>query len=414
MTKVASRFRPYGTTIFAEMTTLANKHGAVNLSQGFPDFDGPEFIKRAADAAMERGQNQYGRMQGVPELNAAIVERWKRQTGMDIDGETQVTVTAGCTEALAATFLGLLEPGDEVILFEPYYDCYHADATMAGGRVRAVSLRPGGPPMTKGKGASGKSEGGFWAPGEFAFDPAELRAAFNERTRMIVVNSPHNPTGKVFTREELTLIAELCVEHDVIAITDEVYERLVFDADRPHLHLASFPGMADRTVTLSSLGKTYSLTGWKIGWAIGSPELTKAVRSAHQFLTFCAAVPLQHGAAAAIREGEREVEGLVKHLRGARDYLGKALAEIGFSVYKPSGTYFIMADHSEVGKRLGINSPDDVEFCRRLTTQVGVAAIPPSGFYDRPELGKPLARFAFCKRMETLEAAVERLRKLAR
>jgi aspartate/methionine/tyrosine aminotransferase len=396
------------------MTALANKHGAVNLSQGFPDFDGPEFIKRAADAAMERGQNQYGRMQGVPELNAALVDRWKRQTGMDIDGETQVTVAAGCTEALAATFLGLIEPGDEVILFEPYYDCYHADATVAGGKIRAVSLRPAKPHMANRKAPNGKAGDEFWAPAEFTFDPDELRAAFNGRTRAIVVNSPHNPTGKVFTREELSLIAELCVKHNVVAITDEVYERLVFEPDRPHVPLASLPGMADRTVTLSSLGKTYSLTGWKIGWAIASPDLTRAVRAAHQFLTFCAAVPLQHGAAAAIRDGEREVQQLVEHLWAARDFLGRALAEIGFTVYKPAGTYFIMADHTEVGHRLGVSPADDVEFCKRLTTEIGVAAIPPSGFYDHPELGKPLARFAFCKRMETLRAGVERLRKLAR
>jgi N-succinyldiaminopimelate aminotransferase len=217
----------------------------------------------------------------------------------------------------------------------------------------------------------------------------------------------------VFSREELSLIAELCVKHDVIAVTDEVYERLTFERARPHIHLASLPGMADRTVTLSSLGKSYSLTGWKIGWAMASPELTKAVRAAHQFLTFCAAVPLQHGAAAAIREGEQEAAALASRLREARDYLGAALARIGFTVFRPDGTYFIMVGHAEVGRRLGIEKPDDVEFCKRLTSQVGVAAIPPSGFYDHPEFGRPLARFAFCKRMETLEAAVQRLGKLA-
>ena len=412
MSRVAARFRPYGTTIFAEMTALANQHGAVNLSQGFPDFDGPEFIKAAAHDAMARGQNQYGRMQGVPELNAALVERWKRQTGMEIDGEAQVTVTAGCTEALAAAFLGLVEPGDEVILFEPYYDCYHVGVAMAGGRVRAVGLRPQRHMDTALHGHM-LPNGQCWAEEEFLFDPEELRRAFTDRTRAIVVNTPHNPTGKVFSREELGLIAELCAEHDVVAITDEVYERLVFEEERPHVHLAALPGMAERTVTLSSMGKTYSLTGWKIGWAIASPELTRAVRAAHQFLTFCAAVPLQHGAAAAIRGGEREVGGLVAMLREGRDYLGGALARIGFTVYKPAGTYFIMVDHAEVGKRLGIEKADDVEFCKRLTTRVGVAAIPPSGFYDHPEFGRPLARFAFCKKMETLRAAVERLEKLA-
>lgn len=400
MTQVAARFRPYGTTIFAEMTALANRHSAVNLSQGFPDFDGPEFIKAAASEAMARGQNQYGRMQGVPELNAALVARWKRQTGLDIDGEAQVTVTAGCTEALAAAFLGLVNPGEEVILFEPYYDCYHAGATMAGATVKAVTLRPPG--------------SGADSDASFTFDPGELRRAFTKKTRLIVVNTPHNPTGKVYSREELSLIAELCVKHNALAITDEVYERLTFDPAMPHLHLATFPGMAERTLTLSSLGKTYSLTGWKIGWAIAPPELSKAVRAAHQFLTFCAAVPLQHGAAAAIARGESEVQDLVDRLRAGRDFLGGALSKLGFRVFRPAGTYFIMVDHTDISRRLGIDPVNDVEFCRKLTAEIGVAAIPPSFFYDNPANGRALARFAFCKRAETLRAAVERLGALAK
>lgn len=395
MTQTAARFRPYGTTIFAEMTTLANRHGAVNLAQGFPDFDGPDLAKSAAARAMSDGHNQYGRMQGVPELNAAIVARWKSSSGQDIDGESQVTVTAGCTEALAASFLGLVNPGDEVILFEPYYDCYHVGATMAGGRVRAVTLRPD-------------------AQGTFSFDPDQLRHAFTDKTRLIVLNTPHNPTGKVFTRQELALIAELCVKHNTLALTDEVYERLTFDPALPHVHLATFPGMAERTVTLSSLGKTYSLTGWKIGWAIAPPELTRAVRAAHQFLTFCAAVPLQHGAAAALNQGESEVAALVARLRSARDFLAPALSSLGFRVFHPAGTYFIMVDHTDVSRRLGINPVSDVDFCRKLTADIGVAAIPPSFFYDNPDHGRPLARFAFCKRPETLQRAVERLEKLRR
>jgi L-glutamine---4-(methylsulfanyl)-2-oxobutanoate aminotransferase len=389
----ASRFRPYGTTIFAEMTALANRHGAINLAQGFPDFDGPEFVKSAAAAAMACGHNQYARMQGVPDLNAAIVERWKSRTGQDIDGESQVTVTSGCTEALAATFLGLIEPGDEVILFEPYYDCYHVGVAMAGGTVRCVTLR-----------AEGTT---------FRFDPDELRRAFTGNTRAIVVNTPHNPTGKVFSREELSQIAALCVEHDAVAITDEVYEELTFEPSLPHIHIATLPGMAQRTITLSSLGKTFSLTGWKIGWAVASPELTSAVRSAHQFLVFCSSAPLQHGAAAALRKGAQYIAGLREQLSNARDYLGAALEEIGFLVYRPAGTYFIMVDHAEVGRRMGISEPDDAAFCRRLTQEVGVAAIPPTPFYDHPEHGRRLARFAFCKRMETLEEAVRRLRRLA-
>jgi aspartate/methionine/tyrosine aminotransferase len=398
MPPIASRFRPYGTTIFAEMTALANKHSAVNLAQGFPDFDGPDFVKQAAAAAMAAGHNQYARMQGVPELNAAIVERWRARTGQAIDGESQVTVTSGCTEALAATFLGLIEPGDEVILFEPYYDCYHVGVTMSGGTVRAVTLRPSEP---------GRPGAGF------TFDPAELRAAFTPRTKALVLNTPHNPTGKVFSREELTLIADLCNRHNIVAITDEVYEELTFDPAQPHISLAALPGMPDRTITLSSLGKTFSLTGWKIGWAVASPELTRALRSAHQFLVFCSSAPLQHGAAAALRDGAGYIGELRSQLRDGRDYLGRALERLGFGVYWPAGTYFIMVDYAEVGRRMGMKVPDDVAFCRRLTEEIGVAAIPPSPFYETPANGRRLARFAFCKKTATLEEAVTRLGRLA-
>ena len=397
MSLIARRFEPFGLTIFAEMTALANKHGAVNLAQGFPDFDGPAEIKAAAIEAMNTGKNQYARMQGVPELNAAIVARWKQQTGQEIDGETQVTVTSGCTEALAATFLGLINPGDEVILFEPYYDCYQAGVAMAGGATKVVTLRtPSGPDQP------------------FTFDPDQLRRAVTNKTRAIVINTPNNPTGKVFSREELSIIAEVCVRHNLIAITDEVYERLTFDPKLPHISIATLPGMADRTITLSSLGKTFSLTGWKIGWAIASRELTQAVRSSHQFLTFCSGTPLQHGAALALTRGEPHVKQLVQELTSARDFLGKALAELGFKVFWPAGTYFIVVDHTEVSRRMGIDPADDVAFCRKLTTDIGVAAIPPSGFYDNKQWGRPLARFAFCKRPETMRAAVERLGKLTR
>ncbi len=397
MSLIATRLKPFGLTIFAEMTALANKHGAVNLAQGFPDFDGPDPIKAAATAAMARGQNQYARMQGVPELNSAIVSRWKSQTGMDVDGETQVTVTSGCTEALAATFLGLINPGDEVIFFEPYYDCYQAGIAMAGGTPKVVTLRT--PTSTT-------------AP--FTFDDDQLRRAVTNKTRAIVINTPNNPTGKVFSRAELQTIADLCIKHNLIAITDEVYEKLLFDPKLPHISIASLPGMADRTITLSSLGKTYSLTGWKIGWAIASRELTQVVRAAHQFLTFCSSTPLQHGAAAALTHGEPHIAALVKDLAAGREYLGKSLELLGFKVFWPAGTYFIMADHSQVSRRMGIDPVDDAAFCRKLTADVGVAAIPPAGFYDNKQWGRPLARFAFCKKMETLKSAVERLQKLAR
>lgn len=368
------------------MTRLAAEHKAVNLSQGFPDFDGPEFVKAAAVEALAAGHNQYARSFGAPVLNEAIAGAWKGTTGLSVDPAAEVTVTSGCTEALAATFLGLINPGDGVILFEPYYDSYRAGVAMAGGVPRFVTLRP---PET--------------GEGEFAFDPDELRRAFAAGAKAILVNTPHNPTGKVFTREELGLIAELCIKHDAIAITDEVYEKLVFEAGRPHISLASLPGMAERTVTLSSLGKTFSLTGWKIGWAVAPPRLTAGVRSAHQFLTFATATPLQHAAAVAITRGGDYIASLVKQYRESRDFLGAALARLGFRVFTPDGTYFIMADHS------GFGFADDVEFCTHLTKNVGVAAIPPSVFYDKPADGKRLARFAFCKKRETLEEAVRRM-----
>lgn len=390
--RVSERFAPFGTTIFAEMTRLAQQHGAVNLSQGFPDFDGPPFVREAAARATTGGDasvNQYARMQGLPALNEAIAGAWTARTGLACDGTSEVTVTAGCTEGLAATFLGLLNAGDEVVMFEPFYDSYRACAAMAGAEVKFVPLRPG-----------------LGANAGFGFDEGALRAAFTEKTRAILVNTPHNPTGKVFTREELETIARLCVERDVIAITDEVYERLVFERNRPHISLATLPGMAERTVTLSSLGKTFSLTGWKIGWAIAPAGLSAGVRAAHQFLTFAVATPLQHAAAEALANGEEYVRGLVEEYRGSRDFLAGALERVGLRVFPTEGTYFIMADHSALGFE------DDVAFCRHLTAEVGVAAIPPSAFYSHKELGKHLVRFAFCKRRETLEEAAKRLQRL--
>lgn len=387
--QTADRLAPFGATIFAEMTRLANEHGAVNLSQGFPDFDGPGFMKHAAAEAMQAGRNQYARPMGEPALNEAIAAAWRARTGVEIDPTANVTVTAGCTEALASAFLGLVNPGDEVILFEPYYDSYRACVAMAGGTARLVTLRPD------------------FDRGAFVFEESDLRAAFTPRTRAILVNTPHNPTGKVFSRAELELIARLCVEHDVLAITDEVYERLVYEPDQPHLCLAALPGMAERTLTLSSTGKTFSMTGWKIGWGIGPPPLTAALRAAHQFITFAVATPLQYGAAAAVRpggEGEAYVAALLEQYRAARDFLGEALDEIGFRTIRPAGAYFIMADHTPFGFE------DDVAFCRHLTTQVGVAAIPPSAFYADRDLGGSFVRFAFCKRRETLEEAVRRMR----
>lgn len=420
---LADRFKPFGTTIFTEMTLLANKHGAVNLAQGFPDFDGPEFIKQAAVNAVGaggNGQNQYARMFGVPALNAAIAAGWHARTGTSVQPDAEVTVTSGCTEAICAALMGIVNPGGEVILFEPYYDSYRAGVAMAGGVAKCVTLYA--PEPTNSAQCRCTPLGG---EGQFWFDPQELAEAFTEKTRAILVNTPHNPTGKVFTREELKLIGELCIKHDVIAITDEVYEHLTYTPSMPHVSLATLPEMRERTLTLSSLGKTFSLTGWKIGWAIGTPELSRCVRAAHQFMTFSSATPLQWGAAEACGLGDparRAISTLVGDLTRGRSFLAGVLRECGFEVFMPAGAYFIMANwtgarsnvaggHGDTSARLGDRFADDAAFCTWLTSAVGVAAIPPSVFYEHPEHGKPLARFAFCKKMETLERAAERLRK---
>jgi len=394
--RIAARLAPFGTTIFTEMTRLAIQHGAVNLAQGFPDFDGPEFIKAAARRAIDEGHNQYARMFGIPALNRAIAASWKRDTGVEIDPDAHVTVTSGCTEALAAALIGLVNPGDEVILFEPFYDSYRACVAMAGAAPRFVTLRPPGAEHT----------GPAGAPSQFTFDPDELRLAFTPKTRAILINTPHNPTGKVFTAPELQLIADLCSHHDVIAITDEVYERLTYEPALPHIRLATLPGMAERTVTCSSLGKTFSLTGWKIGWTIAPPHLTAGVRAAHQFLTFATSTPFQIAAAEALTPGgpgDAATRELVQELHAARDFLAAALRSLGFKITVPAGAYFITADHTPFGYG------DDVTFCRHLTTNVGVAAIPPSAFYSEPSRGSHLVRFAFCKKRATLEEAVSRL-----
>lgn len=385
----ADRFAPFGTTIFAEMSALALEHGAINLSQGFPDFDGPGFIKDAVTAAMAAGRNQYAPMPGTPELRRAVAAWFGGSSGLDVDAEREVTVTAGCTEAIAAAVLGLVNSGERVVVFEPFYDSYRACLAMAGAQ-------------------------GAWAPlrardGRFVFDEAELRAAFAGGARAILLNTPHNPTGKVFTRAELELIRDLCVEHDAVAIVDEVYERLWYEADRPHVHLAAIDGMRDRTLTLSSLGKSFSLTGWKIGWAVGPGNLTAGVRAAHQFLTFAVATPLQLGAAAALTDGDESVRELCAHYRAMRDLLGASLTRCGLGVVVPEGSYFIMADHTPVSAARGL--ADDVAFCRWLTAGVGVAAIPPSAFYATPSHGARFARFAFCKTEETMRRAIERLEK---
>lgn len=379
---LTTRLQGFGTTIFAEMTGLAIEHRAVNLGQGFPDFEGPDFIKEAAIEAIRAGHNQYCRTQGIPPLNQAIADHQKRFWGLEYDPDSEITVYSGATEAIFATLCALCEVGDEVVLFEPFYDSYRASVASAGAVERIVTLR---------------------AP-DFHYDPAELEAAITPKTKIILVNTPHNPTGKVYSREELEHIAKLCIEHDIIAVTDEVYEHLVFDGE--HVCLASLPGMRDRTVVISSAGKTFSFTGWKIGHTCASPALSKALRTAHQFITFCNGTPFQHAMAKAYVAPDAYFETFLAEYRERRDRLCQGLADIGFEVLTPAGTYFALTDIRPLGY------DDDVEFCRMLPEKVGVAAIPPSSFYLNKHEGRHLVRWAFCKTMPVIDAALERLQKL--
>jgi N-succinyldiaminopimelate aminotransferase len=328
-------------------------------------------------------------MQGVPHLNRAIAASWSKRGYGEVDPDACITVTSGCSEAIVCAVLGLLNPGDEVVIFEPYFDFYTAAAAMAGATPRFVAIRP---PIN--------------SQTAFTIDQAELRQAFTPRTKAIIVNSPHNPTGKVFTREELALIADLCVKHGVVAITDEVYEHLTYEPGLPHIPLCTFPGMADLTITLSSMGKSYSLTGWKVGWAIAPAHLTAGFRAAHQFNTFSTATPLQYGAAEVIASPGDSIRQLKALFISNRDRLAAALTSAGLRVFPSHATYFLMADHSPLG--IG----DDRAFCKHLIEHVGVAAIPPSVFYNRPDLGRSLVRFAYCKKTETMDEAIRRLGRL--
>lgn len=376
------RLQGFGTSIFAEVTQLAQRHGAINLGQGFPDFDGPEFVKQAAVSAIAAGRNQYSRMSGTPELCAAVAAHQRRFYGLDYDPDAEVTVFSGATEAIHSTLQALLDPGDEVVLFEPFYDSYPACIALAGAAARVVTLRPPG----------------------FGFEPGELEAAVTPRTRLVLVNTPSNPSGKVFGRDELERIAGLCRAHDLVAVCDEVYEHMTYDAE--HVPLASLPGMRERTVTISSTGKTFSLTGWKVGYACAAPELSAALRGVHQFVTFCVATPFQHAMAAALQAPDAYFEGLAHDYRARRDRLCQGLEDAGLGVLVPAGTYFVQADIRPLGFQ------DDVEFCRRLPERVGVAAIPTSAFYASKEEGRHLVRFAFCKTDATLDEGIRRLRAL--
>ncbi|MEU2128949.1 pyridoxal phosphate-dependent aminotransferase [Streptomyces sp. NPDC018352] len=376
------RLDGFGTTIFAEMSALAVRTGSINLGQGFPDTDGPEEIREAAVRALREGKgNQYPPGPGVPELRAAISEHQQRFYDLPFDPDTEVLVTAGATEAIAATMLALLEPGDEVIAFEPFYDSYAACIAMAGAKRVPLTLR---------------------AP-SFRPDLDELRSKITPQTRLLLLNTPHNPTGMVLSAEELNAIAALAVEYDLLVVTDEVYEHLVFEGT--HRPITALPGMRERTVSISSAGKTFSFTGWKVGWVTASAELVTAVRSAKQFLTYVSAGPFQYAVAEALRLPDSYYEGLRAELRAKRDLLSGGLAAAGFEVYRPAGTYFITTDIRPLGES------DGASFCRSLPQRAGVVAIPNAVFYDHKEAGAPYVRFAFCKRTEVLADAAERLRK---
>jgi len=375
----ARRTGTFTESVIREMTRVAQEHGAINLAQGFPDFPMPEPMKDAACAAIHGDVNQYAITWGSPPLRVAIAEKYRRWYDMPVDPDRQVTVTCGATEAMAAAFLALVDPGDEVIVFEPFYENYGPDAILADAQPVFVPLE---------------------AP-DWRLDPDRLRAAFSSRTKAIVVNTPHNPTGRVFTREEISLIAELCVEHDVWAITDEIYEHIRYAGN--HHPIATWPGMRERTVTISGLSKTFSCTGWRLGYAVAPERETTAIRKVHDFLTVGAPAPLQAAGAVGMAFDADYYNHLSLDYRERRDTLCGALAEAGFRLAIPEGAYYVLADFSE------LSGDDDRTFARWLASEIGVATVPGSSFYHDKSLGRRMVRFAFCKRKETLERAVERL-----
>lgn len=382
---LAHRLRGMGTTIFAEMSARALATSSVNLGQGFPDEDGPSEIAAIAAEAITSGRaNQYAPGRGFPVIRAAIAAHQARWYGLSYDPELEVLVTAGATEAIAAAMLALVEPGDEVIALEPYYDSYAASIAMAGGQRVPVLLRPPA----------------------YRLDLDVLRAAVTPRTRLILLNTPHNPTGTVLTGEELQAVADLAIEHDLLVVTDDVYEHIVFDG--AHVPIASLPGMLERTLTISSAGKTFSFTGWKVGWVVGPAELVTAVTTAKQFLTFTASGPFQLAIAAALELPGAYFDGLRDGLLARRDQLCEGLTSLGYTVFRPQATYFVTTDVRPLGW------DDGVEFCRMLPERCGVVAIPVVGFYDDGDAGRPLVRWAFCKRPHVLDEALERLSHLSR
>jgi aspartate/methionine/tyrosine aminotransferase len=381
--RVSQKSLRFTESVIREMTRLAQQFGAVNLSQGFPDFPAPELIKEAAARAVAADVNQYAITWGAKSLRDALVTKHRRFTGLVFDPEREVTVCCGATECMASVMLALVDPGDEVIVFEPFYENYGPDAILSGAVPRFVRLREP----------------------DWSFDPGELATAFNARTRAIVVNTPNNPTGKVFSRIEMEQIAALCRTWDVIAVTDEIYEHILYD-DAEHVSMAGLDGMRERTVTISGLSKTWSVTGWRIGWCLAPPDLTNAIRKVHDFLTVGAPAPLQEAAAVALAMPQDYFRRLADSYRERRDYLVPALQRAGFQPFSPRGAYYVMTDISSFG------FPDDVAFARWLVDEGGVAAVPGSSFFSDPAAGSQRLRFHFARKRETLEAAAERLQSL--
>jgi len=387
--RISAKAAQFTESVIREMTREALRHNAINLAQGFPDFPAPAEIKLAAQQAIADDINQYAITWGARNLREAIARKFLQWQGLEVDPEREITVCCGATEAMIAALLAVADPGDEVIVFGPFYENYGADAILSGATPRYVALHPPTEP-----------------DGEWTFDPDELRAAFHTNTRAIILNTPNNPTGKVFTRQELEFIRDLCVEFDVLAITDEIYEHILYDGAR-HISPATIDGMRERTITINGMSKTYSVTGWRVGWLIAPPDLTSAIRKVHDCLTVGAAAPLQAAGAAALALPDDYYEHLSSDYLARRDHLLGALREVGFTAYRPRGAYYIMTNVR------GFGFANDVEFVRHLIADIGVAAVPGSSFYS-DDLGAQQVRFAFCKKEETLAAAIERLRGLKR
>jgi len=386
----SGRIEYFTESVIREMTRQALEHGAINLSQGFPDFPASRLVKEAAQEAIAGDVNQYAITWGAKKLRHAIAEKMRQWQGIAVDPERQITVCCGATEAMISTLLAVCDAGDEVVVFEPFYENYGPDSALSGAKPRFVKLRP---PEND--------------DGEWTFDVRELRAAFHAETKAIIVNTPNNPTGKVFTRSELELIRDLCVEFNVLAITDEIYEHILYDGTE-HISMAALEGMEERTITISSMSKTYSVTGWRVGWAVAPAEITNAIRKVHDFLTVGAPAPLQEAGVAALHLPASYYEKLAAEYHARRERLLPALADAGFRYFRPRGAYYVMTDIS------GFGFANDIEFTRHLVKEIGVAAVPGSSFYRDPRAGAQQVRFAFCKRPETLDEAARRLRKLRR